>query len=191
MQDILQFHQKFKIDYDGPERDKLPDELAAFRIKFLREELDELKSADTPEDELDALVDLTYVALGTMHLHGFTTISSDVLFDELTWLFNQSAEQEHVAALSYRALHDLIDRYEGKPSKFVLPPEEVLCFMVGVVMGFAAKRGYNFKEAWRRVHEANMKKMRVERAEDSKRGSIYDCVKPEGWRPADLSDLVG
>lgn len=31
------------------------------------------------------------------------------------------------------------------------------------------------------VHEANMAKERVAKAEDSKRGSAFDCRKPEGW----------
>jgi predicted HAD superfamily Cof-like phosphohydrolase len=31
------------------------------------------------------------------------------------------------------------------------------------------------------VHKANMAKVRVERAEDSKRGHAMDVVKPEGW----------
>jgi predicted HAD superfamily Cof-like phosphohydrolase len=31
------------------------------------------------------------------------------------------------------------------------------------------------------VHSANMAKVRVESAADSKRGSAFDCKKPEGW----------
>jgi len=31
------------------------------------------------------------------------------------------------------------------------------------------------------VHTANMAKVRVESAADSKRGSAFDCKKPEGW----------
>jgi predicted HAD superfamily Cof-like phosphohydrolase len=31
------------------------------------------------------------------------------------------------------------------------------------------------------VHSANMAKVRVAKAEDSKRGSAFDCKKPEGW----------
>lgn len=48
-----------------------------------------------------------------------------------------------------------------------------------------------FEEAWRRVHEANMAKVRALRdGSDSKRGSAYDVVKPEGWIAPDHSDLV-
>ena len=37
-----------------------------FRIKFLQEELDELKNANGPEDVVDALIDLCVVAIGTL-----------------------------------------------------------------------------------------------------------------------------
>jgi len=116
--DIIDFHQKFELLYNGPPRE-LPRELSEFREKFMLEELTEYIASDKLHDKLDALVDLVYVALGTAHLHGF-------------W----------------------------------------------------------FNIAWRRVHEANMKKVRAQVSSDSKRGSTYDVVKPAGWTPPDLSDLV-
>ncbi len=67
---------------------------------------------------------------------------------------------------------------------------DALVDLVYVALGTAYLHGFNFGEAWRRVHEANMKKVRVEVKEDSKRGSTYDVVKPEGWTPPDLRDLV-
>lgn len=39
-----------------------------FRIKFLEEELNELKSATTPDEAIDALIDLCVVAIGTLDL---------------------------------------------------------------------------------------------------------------------------
>ncbi len=48
----------------------------------------------------------------------------------------------------------------------------------------------NFHEAWRRVQVANMAKARCERKEDSKRGSTFDVIKPEGWQAPDHHDLV-
>lgn len=128
--DIVDFHHKFGLNYDGPPR-VLPGELGDFRAKFLQEELDEYNEARAEiaangdsiplrEKLLDALVDLVYVALGTAYLHGF-----------------------------------------------------------------------NFAEAWRRVQRANMAKVRAERADQSKRGSTFDVVKPEGWKPPSHVDLVG
>lgn len=122
IQDIKDFHEKFKLEYSSPPR-QLPQDLYLFRVKFLSEELNEYCIAlaeNNKVGQLDALVDLIYVALGTSYLHGF-----------------------------------------------------------------------NFTEAWNRVHAANMKKVRALKAEDSKRGNAeYDVVKPPGWEPANLEDLV-
>lgn len=67
---------------------------------------------------------------------------------------------------------------------------DALVDLTYVALGTAYLHGFNFEEAWRRVHEANMQKMRVERESDSKRGSKFDVVKPRGWEPPDHSDLV-
>jgi len=91
MQDIADFHRKFGLEYDGRPR-ALPKELGDFRVDFKREELREYIKAShilhlelttegkTPdrgviveqlEDQLDALVDMVYVILGTAYLHGY------------------------------------------------------------------------------------------------------------------------
>lgn len=67
---------------------------------------------------------------------------------------------------------------------------DALVDLVYVALGTAYMQGFDFEEAWRRVHAANMQKVRANKLSDSKRGSLYDVVKPEGWTPPDLSDLV-
>jgi len=67
---------------------------------------------------------------------------------------------------------------------------DALVDLTYVVLGTAYLHGFDFNEAFRRVHEANMKKVRAEAKTDSKRGTAYDVVKPEGWTPPDLGDLV-
>lgn len=64
--------------------------------------------------------------------------------------------------------------------------------MAYVLFGTVYLHGFKdvFAEAWRRVHEANMKKVRAELLEDSTRGSTMDVVKPAGWEPPYLTDLV-
>ena len=79
------------------------------------------------------------------------------------------------------------DRSSDQPLEKQL---DALVDLVYVALGTAYLHGFNFSEAWNRVHEANMAKVRVERIADSKRGSVYDVVKPEGWKAPDLSDLV-
>jgi predicted HAD superfamily Cof-like phosphohydrolase len=67
---------------------------------------------------------------------------------------------------------------------------DALVDLVYVALGTAYLQGFNFNEAFKRVHEANMKKVRANKLTDSKRGSLYDVVKPEGWTAPDLTDLV-
>lgn len=85
--DIEDFHHKFDLRYDGDPR-ALPGGMATFRQGFLSEELREYMQASLNvneairakddgeitfflEQQLDALVDLVYVAVGTSYLHGF------------------------------------------------------------------------------------------------------------------------
>jgi predicted HAD superfamily Cof-like phosphohydrolase len=71
--------------------------------------------------------------------------------------------------------------------------EEMLDALVDevyVCLGTAQLHGFNFREAWRRVHAANMRKVRAINAAESKRGTTFDVVKPPGWTPPDHSDLV-
>ena len=61
-----------------------------------------------------------------------------------------------------------------------------------VVVGTIDQHGFTPEqatEAFRRVHEANMKKIRVKSADESKRGTKYDVAKPADWEPPVLDDL--
>lgn len=62
--------------------------------------------------------------------------------------------------------------------------------LVYVALGAAYFANLPFNEGFRRVHEANMKKVRATRAEDSKRGSTFDIIKPAGWQAPALDDLI-
>jgi len=65
--DIFEMHSKFKV-HDAVRKmdaDKLKAFLE-FRIRFLQEELDEMKNTDNPEEITDALIDLCVVAIGTL-----------------------------------------------------------------------------------------------------------------------------
>ena len=58
--------------------------------------------------------------------------------------------------------------------------------LVYVALGTAHLHGFNFAEGWARVHAANMTKMKG----PSERSALYDVIKPPGFVPPDLSDLV-
>lgn len=61
-----------------------------------------------------------------------------------------------------------------------------------VLFGTVLLHGFSpvFAEAWSRVHHANMQKVRADLVTDSKRQSTLDVVKPAGWEPPKLTDLV-
>jgi predicted HAD superfamily Cof-like phosphohydrolase len=121
---VLHFQSRFNQAYTGRPRE-LPASVAALRKKLVLEETQELVDAiDRGElvEQLDAIVDLLYVTIGTANAMGF--------------------------------YHQL-------------------------------------DTAFKRVHEANVKKILVESRHGSKRDSQWDIVKPEGWVKPDLSDLIG
>jgi predicted HAD superfamily Cof-like phosphohydrolase len=89
--------------------------------------------------------------------------------------FMQEEWSEYVDGDAVDNLHDMFD---------------ALIDLVYVALGTAYLHGFDFDEGWARVHAANMKKVRAETDEQSKRGTSYDVVKPDGWEPPDLSDLV-
>mgnify|MGYP000983687618 CR=1 FL=1 len=123
-QDVVDFHKKFGIQYDGPPRGRDGD-LFKFRDLRFHEEIREIRDAiDACQaaEELDGYVDLIYIILGTCHL-----------------------------------------------------------------------RGWDFNTAWKRVHEANMKKERANKDNPGKYGTLgdkVDIVKPPGWTAPDMTDLV-
>ena len=132
--DIGRFHEKFELKPTDDPGHRLPDDVIKFRIKFMREELQEYEEAVSysptfdvingnfdAELAFDALIDLVYVALGTAYLHRFP-----------------------------------------------------------------------FNEGWDRVQAANMKKVRASGDDDplSKRKHSKDVVKPPGWVPPVLIDLL-
>lgn len=65
---------------------------------------------------------------------------------------------------------------------------DALVDLVYVAIGFAVTAGWDFDEAWRRVHAANMAKL----GPDGKPILRADgkCLKPRGWVAPDLCDCV-
>lgn len=119
--DVLAFNQKFNLPTPvAPQL--MSDEMAAFRARFLEEELAEFEEAMHNDDVAgmaDALVDLVYVAIGT-----------------------------------------------------------------AVIMGLPWQR------LWDEVQRSNMDKVRTERADQSKRGTMFDVVKPPGWQPPRIKEII-
>jgi len=120
---VIEFNAKFGLPMvDRPIQ--APGEILGVKSDHMQEELEEWRFAWLQRDlegQLDALVDLVYVALGTVCASGF----------------------QHI-----------------------------------------------FEEAFQRVHEKNMQKIKVEDPADSKRNTTFDVRKPAGWEPATFKDLI-
>lgn len=77
VQDLNEMHTKYGVHEAVSMFDK--EKLRAylvFRANFIQEELDELNSALTADDAVDALIDLVVVALGTLDAFGVDTYTA-------------------------------------------------------------------------------------------------------------------
>jgi len=100
---VVDFHEKFGIQYDGPPRDISLRE-ALFREMRQQEETSEFVEARMRGDrtgQLDAIVDMIYIALGTAHLMGF---KPEVIMEAFERVHEKNMQKE----LSH----------EGNPSKY-------------------------------------------------------------------------
>ena len=113
--DVGDFHEKFGLDnvtHHGAGQRDVDESLMNFRIKFMREELDEFEGAYEIGDEagmFDALMDLVYVAMGTAHLKGYPWHSG--------W-----AEVQRANMAKVRAASDGRDSKRSSPWDVVKPP---------------------------------------------------------------------
>lgn len=69
---VKMMHHKFKITAEDVPI--FTNEERRFRITAMQEELDEYGTAETPEDELDALVDLLVFTIGTAERQGYLPV---------------------------------------------------------------------------------------------------------------------
>ena len=191
---ICEFHEKMKLGYSGPER-AISREYVDFRSRFMLEELGEYMDAvvrSDPAKMLDALVDLCYVGIGTLYLHGFRPrpwLMSPL--HTLSFSPLSVGRDPHTGTQIFELLSEGIERY--RRSAILLTPQGLIVAREGlheVIFGseYAARRIhlFQFEMAWKRVHAANMLKERRATA----RSGEYDVAKPEGWSAPDLSDLV-
>jgi predicted HAD superfamily Cof-like phosphohydrolase len=109
--DIKNFHEKFDLPPVDSKPSPLPMDLLKFRLRFMQEELSEYAQAAQDGDlnkQLDALVDLVYVALGTAYLQRFP--------------FNTAFARVHAANMAkVRALRES-DSVRGSMYDVVKPP---------------------------------------------------------------------
>ena len=110
--EVGQFHTKFGLPVSQGTPRTVDPEVLEFRIKFLREELDEFEAGAKEGDHaqmFDALLDLVYVALGTAHYFGYPWHEG--------WRLVQCANMSKV-----RAQADGSDSKRGSSFDVVKPP---------------------------------------------------------------------
>lgn len=190
---VVDFHRKFKIDYTGDIRD-LPPELA-WRREFLNEELREYEEAWGQQDlakQFDALIDLTYVALGTFHLHGGTTHNLKVLNDLNPQLLQPKQCAGPVNGKEMKVFTDIIrwtmDQYDKTHISLGLYNKlnqlEYICM---TCMNQATIHQFPWHLGFMEVHKANMAKRLSLPGEG--RGE-NDIVKPKGWKAPDIQKVL-
>ena len=79
--DIMVMHEKYGVfeKVQAFDKEKL-NKFLEFRIKFLEEEMNELSTAETADDVVDALIDLCVVAIGTLDLFN---VSASIAWDRV------------------------------------------------------------------------------------------------------------
>lgn len=99
--------------------------------------------------------------------------------------------EEELGGFRFKFMVEELTEYsDGRAEQDLAKQLDALVDLAYVALGTAYMHGFDFNEAWRRVHAANMLKVRALAATDSKRGSTFDVIKPENWSPPVLDDLV-
>lgn len=198
-QDVKRFHDKFGL-LTPPIFTFLPDDLHAFRTAFFREEhqeyIDSCNSGDLGT-AFDSLIDLVYIICGAALLHGIDVAefyemvetTEAYVYDLFTSDEPPKAKPGFLTNVNFNEFNRLIDKniklYEQAHAE---TSEELtrssLSGLYQSVMMCASDMGCTaemWDEMWTDVQRANMSKVRAERPSDSKRGSVWDVVKPKDW----------
>lgn len=199
--DVKQFHDKFGL-VTPPDFFQIPTDLYEFRVKFFVEEYDEYVESVEKNDlpiAIDSLIDLVYITMGAALLHGIKNSFDLPRANSLAFPRQSSPTTPHfLDPESHEALKAAItgatDRYRAA---YVKADEVAIteafndlhfsCLNGAAAMGFNQAR---WDILWADVQRANMAKERALRADQSKRGSTYDVIKPAGWIAPRSEELV-
>lgn len=164
LQDVINFHEHFELHHEVQEKPSfLPMDLQKVRVNFLQEELNEYAAA-----------------CGLEQIIGEPDETGEV---PITWDFRQPTASENKTNF-------IITGMTGQEAL-----EKALDGLIDlqyVLLGTVHLHGFAdiWQSAWSRVQDANMSKVRVTNAGDSKRGTTHDVLKPEGWIAPQFRDLL-
>ena len=209
--DVRDFHLKFEVPMPSVPT-LLNDEAYNFRLGFLQEERDEYIDSVQSGDfatAIDSLLDEVYVAVGTSLMMGVnpdqwedifmdSTFNQKIMWD-IDWMTGHPLEgprflsdelyNKAVKLLQINLNSFVHNHYYGNIEGCTesMSQQVLLCHNIARHMGI----GYAaWKELWNDVQRANLSKVRATSAEQSKRNSTLDVVKPVGWIPPDGEALI-
>lgn len=127
--------------------------------------------------------------------HEFDPLGDIKAFHEKFYLTYEGAPRElepQLGGFRRKFLLEEIEEYENGWAEHDLAKQfDALVDLVYVALGTSYLHGFDFAEAWRRVHAANMTKERSKSLDvNSDRGSCYDVIKPPGFVPPSYEGLV-
>lgn len=151
------------------------------RDALLVEEFNELDSAESEVDWIDAAVDIVYVAAGTIvcMLNDENVRHADVIFRSVSRFDYEPIKLTDDERMKIRLhLDDTLNFVLGKPA--CLQTIGKLVSLISQIYAWASDEGYEFDDHFYCVHSANMKKVRGTKS--TRPGTDgNDVVKPEGW----------
>lgn len=180
MIDLYNMVKEFHIAFGH----KAPDEPVALtlaerrvRFGFMVEEIAEFYEANTAVEQVDALVDLSYFAIGTVVNIGSNSAAVRNIqytrVSEFTTIWHHSSRHELATNLLGRVSEFLLrDSWRAQGACVV-----VMTNFVSVQMG---SRGYDMVPLFQIVHEANMAKLWPD-GKPRWRESDGKVLKPVGW----------
>ena len=86
-------------------------------------------------------------------------------------------------------LEELAEYTQAITKKDAAGALDALVDIVYIALGTAWLFNLPFEQAWQEVQKANMSKIRT-KSKSKKRGTSFDVVKPKGWRPPDIEQVI-
>jgi len=103
---------------------------------------------------------------------------------------NSEEVQERLTLKMKHLSEELREWEEGYYQDDVVKMADALVDLVYVALGTAHFLGLPWEQIWNEVHRANMRKVRATSPEESSRASASDVIKPPGFVPPDLEEIL-
>lgn len=191
--DVRQFHKKFSLPVNDASQ-PMSDEDIQFRNGFLSEEFNEFVESEDLFKMVDALVDMGYVALGTMLYMGIKPDPKDYLraFKAVTGKIHVHQWVGWTVDRKNSTIGQLVQECNSAvASRDQETALETLSAIVMFCELWCTALDIPYHKCWMEVHRANMDKLPATPERPSSRGKTSgDMIKPEGWKEPDFSKII-